>query len=243
MKLNKKQKRTATIASMAALLAVVLGMGGQTFAKYITTNTVEAQTAVVAKWGYVIQAVDQNSATDANVDLFKNAYGTSVIAENDVIAPGTNGSLTFNITGVAEVKAEVSFKGLGTWVTPTLTATGVNYRPVVWTLTINGTKTAETTDIDEFKGKVEDVTFAYAANNGSDAGSVIGTPVNDVVVISWNWAFDNSTKANTAVGYNEKANVYDTYLGNKEANIDLPAGYSATTAISYGVEVVITQVQ
>ena len=39
MKLNKKQKRTATIASMAALLAVVLGMGGQTFAKYITTNT------------------------------------------------------------------------------------------------------------------------------------------------------------------------------------------------------------
>ena len=46
MKLNKKQKRTATIASMAALLAVVLGMGGQTFAKYITTDNATAQATV-----------------------------------------------------------------------------------------------------------------------------------------------------------------------------------------------------
>ena len=56
MKLNKKQKRTATIASMAALLAVVLGMGGQTFAKYTTTTKTESNTAVVAKWGVVIKA-------------------------------------------------------------------------------------------------------------------------------------------------------------------------------------------
>ena len=55
MKLNKKQKRTATIASMAALLAVVLGMGGQTFAKYVTTNRAEAEQATVAKWGVVIR--------------------------------------------------------------------------------------------------------------------------------------------------------------------------------------------
>ena len=63
MKLNKKQKRTATIASMAALLAVVLGMGGQTFAKYITTATVPAQNATVAKWG-VITTVSGTNTTD-----------------------------------------------------------------------------------------------------------------------------------------------------------------------------------
>ena len=71
MKLNKKQKRTATIASMAALLAVVLGMGGQTFAKYITTTQTETHTAVVAKWGFVLQ---QKSSTP----LFKDNYTDAV---------------------------------------------------------------------------------------------------------------------------------------------------------------------
>ena len=62
MKLNKKQKRTATIASMAALLAVVLGMGGQTFAKYVTTTDVESEYAVVAKWGFVLQQKSSGAA-------------------------------------------------------------------------------------------------------------------------------------------------------------------------------------
>ena len=53
MKLNKKQKRTATIASMAALLAVVLGMGGQTFAKYTETHVAKTGQATVAEFGFV----------------------------------------------------------------------------------------------------------------------------------------------------------------------------------------------
>ena len=234
MKLNKKQKRTATIASMAALLAVVLGMGGQTFAKYITTNKVDAQTAVVAKWGYVIQAVDQNDAKDTNVDVFKSEYGTTVAADNDVVAPGTNGSIKFVINGWAEVDAKVSMKVEGEWSEPVLTFDGTEvYRPVVWTLDVNGTAT-KFNKISELKEAIAEVSIAYDANTQEN--------IDDYVTISWDWAFENSKKAPTEVGYNADADTYDTYLGNKIAGVELPSDYEATTSIGYGVSLTITQV-
>ena len=51
---------------MAALLAVVLGMGGQTFAKYITTTAAPTQSAVVAKWGVVIQSLGNGTENSSS---------------------------------------------------------------------------------------------------------------------------------------------------------------------------------
>lgn len=105
MKLNKKQKRTATIASMAALLAVVLGMGGQTFAKYISTQDVATQTATVAKWGLTAQ-IDAskmfglayaNGTANAVATPDASASKVSVKAAASVVAPGTKGEMTISI--------------------------------------------------------------------------------------------------------------------------------------------------
>ena len=85
MKLNKKQKRTATIASMAALLAVVLGMGGQTFAKYITTQET-ADTATVAKWGLTAQIDASTMFGSAYANIWNGEVGNddaSILTELD----------------------------------------------------------------------------------------------------------------------------------------------------------------
>ena len=134
MKLNKKQKRTATIASMAALLAVVLGMGGQTFAKYIETNEVKDQTAVVAKWGVVIQNSIEgiDGATGKTVFSKENDAGTVESSSQNVVAPGTEGGVTIKITGVPQVAAKISFALTIDDVSLTGPST---YYPIVWTIT------------------------------------------------------------------------------------------------------------
>ena len=51
-----KKRSLFIVVAMVLLLAVVLGMGGTTFAKYITSKDVPVESATVAKWGYVITA-------------------------------------------------------------------------------------------------------------------------------------------------------------------------------------------
>lgn len=200
MKLNKKQKRTATIASMAALLAVVLGMGGQTFAKYVTTATQATQTATVAKWGYVIKA---NASQEFNAQkAFSESYGTnsaivSSSVGNAVVAPGATGSLSVYVKGKAEVKAKVTF----TFVSTADVHYGADYYPIVWT--ISGTyDNADGTDAtitgseytnlkaSEIDGKLNAFEKTYDAN-----ADVLTT-----ITLTWSWPFVGDDVKDTALG-------------------------------------------
>jgi hypothetical protein len=195
MKLNKKQKRTATIASMAALLAVVLGMGGQTFAKYITTNTVEADKAVVAKWGYVIQATSDNSKF-AEQTAFKTSYNSNAILSSDtnvsVVAPGASGEVSIYVTGSPEVKSKLEFTfkcDVDVFVD--------SYYPIVWSITGTYTTEADTDETIEVNGlkasEIQNKLNTYGATFAANTSVVTS------IKLSWAWAFgaeDNKVSGN-----------------------------------------------
>ena len=221
MKLNKKQKRTATIASMAALLAVVLGMGGSTFAKYITTHNVPAQTATVAKWGVVINS--QASGTDT---MFSNKYDGDdgdVISGVKSVAPGTSGSIVFNVNGTPEVKTSVAFSVVGEIKEVKLG----DYTPIVWKL----------------DGAPYDTIEALAAAfEGLDDTYDAGAGVSSEHTVSWEWKYyvDDAT------------DVLDTKLGDLKAGItadewkdkyneDLPA--AGTYCLDVAIDFMITATQ
>lgn len=204
MKLNKKQKRTATIASMAALLAVVLGMGGQTFAKYVETNKIDADTAVVAKWGYVIQATStaDDGATDA-VELFSKGDGTLVTSTDAVVAPGMSATSTYTVTGWSQVKAKLSLT-IADVKQPSITSGVETYYPIEWELKVDSTSI--------YKGR--DVAAMVTAATSADFNTAAALPAKATepatfemkISITWEWAFDNTS-------YNSKANTFDTVLG------------------------------
>ena len=244
MKLNKKQKRTATIASMAALLAVVLGMGGQTFAKYISTQETTAQ-ATVARWGYVLTANFDNlfgsDYTGGSIKTNDTGAGVSAIADGKVVAPGTSGSTTVTVNGVGEVSTELSFTVSGTDVglyTGDPSSTVATYAPVKWTVVTsgfaddadNGTKV----DGKELKAVVsyfDDLYKEFAPE----------TSLNLSFVISWEWVFSSSAE-------NDK---YDTYLGEiaqkrADNSYSISAEASAyaehsVTALNFAFEVKLAQ--
>lgn len=227
MKLNKKQKRTATIASMAALLAVVLGMGGQTFAKYISTKETDA-TATVAKWGFVANA--QN-------DLFSTLYdGTgsittvesnAVIVSEDtdnIVAPGAKGQLTFSVIGTAEVDAIISIDpGTEVWTEVTLWEDDANvlldtpYLPMNWELSYSE-------DLDGVinTGTVEGMENIYDFLNDAAHKNLrveAGVSVEYSYTLSWNWEFH----------VDDATDLLDSYLGYMNAGKKdaLPENYNA----------------
>ena len=226
MKLNKKQKRTATIASMAALLAVVLGMGGQTFAKYISTQETSA-TATVAKWGFVANAQNDLFGTMYNgAGSITTVASDAVVVSEDqdnLVAPGAKGTLTFSVIGQAEVDAMISINpGAEAWTEVALyednanTLTATPYLPMNWTLTYSekiGDAAANT-------GTVEDMKNIYTFFN-NDAHKALrveaGTEIEYTYTLSWNWSFyvDDDT------------DLLDTYLGYMISGTDeLPENYN-----------------
>ena len=231
MKLNKKQKRTATIASMAALLAVVLGMGGQTFAKYITTTAAPTQTATVAKWGLVanIQANGIFGSDYYDGPLATTATGTNLVVNGTgdakVVAPGTTGSMTFSVTGSAEVKAKmaVSMEGTKTVVLKD-SSDAVVYEPIKWTLTKTD---VGTTTIAENKTLKEITTEISKVSETIEAGKNMGTAY---YTLSWAWAFE---------GQND---TYDTYLGDI-SNEETVSGFTAVTEMEFHFSMTLTQTQ
>ena len=227
MKLNKKQKRTATIASMAALLAVVLGMGGQTFAKYITTTPATAQ-ATVAKWGVVVNAnFSKLFGTDYSGNVRVDGTGTSVSATgtNNVVAPGTEGSTSISITGTPEVSTKVTFDVTGLDIgiysaTPVLG--GATYAPVKWTVNDGSADVVSNKGIKEVK--------EYFDGLESTSTYTPGHTFTNSWTISWAWEFgDETNDANDTILGNEAAKT-----SGKDANI--------VTEFTFGLTITVAQV-
>ena len=135
----KNMKRKALIvAVMALLLVAILAMSVSTFAKYTTSATTGSNTATVAKWGFVVNAqagglfADQYGGTDSGLaDAYVSGDTVFVDANGsgNVVAPGTTGSLTFSITGTAEVRSQVTVTASGTDVALTYDSDGAGSLP------------------------------------------------------------------------------------------------------------------
>ena len=247
MKLNKKQKRTATIASMAALLAVVLGMGGQTFAKYITTQSASA-TATVAKWGVVINADASELFGSKYEDNVINASGDDIVAggDYDVVAPGSSGFMNFVVSGQPEVAAKITFVATGTDVSLEYNVkanadddvgTDDTYFPIKWTLTNNNTATdvVDGGELTEVLSELNDLTSTYTPDDDPL------TSIDLDYTLSWAWEFSEDT----VISYR------DTVLGNYAANdtivdpntSDLETYTSVTKNFSFSLNIKVEQVQ
>ena len=217
-KKNRKNRKPLIVVAMLLMVALVVGMGAMTYSRYVSSFTTGTQQATAAQWGYVVTAnvddfmgkkyaMDGGAATVTTADtgLVVNA---KTGASKNVVAPGTKGSMSIVINGVAEVLAKFTIKAtvndnkqikLGT------------YMPVKWTLKEDSTVLAEGTDL-------------ATVLNGTNGAKTLapGTALTDkTFTLEWEWV----------LGSTDEVNNQDTVIGMKSAGV---AWATAQTAILSG---------
>ncbi len=253
MKKNKFM-RLASVMLMLCLITTCAISG--TFAKY-TTSASAMDSARVAKWGVTVEMMagetifkEEYVGTDSNVTVDGEKVDTS--AEIDVVAPGTNGTLsTITIDGAPEVTVDVTTEitlDLGNkW-----TTTGSDvYCPIVFTVGtetygLNGMKIADgLTTVTNQYATVEALEIAVinailTTIYGSSGWTEATTNTADITVryaphhdfnvasetFSWVWAFEGND--------DEK----DTILGNLTAD----ATDANDPTINFSMSVLVEQV-
>lgn len=217
-----KKNRMMRLASLLLVLTLLsTSVISGTFAKYVTTNG-GTDTAQVAKFGVIINVAD-------DLGLFNTAYETTDTAgytglsvtsssTSQLVAPGTKGSMSFNITGMPEVATRVSIN-FGTCnavqlVTGSYTlpagAFEAAQKTVVTTAVYEPIKfyfgTDAITDATEYSMTLEELKTAMSStftqdyepnHNFGDSGLTY--------YLGWSWAFEDATITDV--------NFLDTYLG------------------------------
>ncbi len=247
---KKNNLRSMIIVALLLLLVAVIGFGGYTLSKYVSNKT-EGGTAQVAKWGYTVEAdatnlFGKNYKFDAGKSnsIIASAGDTSLTVsastatDNNLVAPGTTGSMTFSVKGTAEVLAKVSIEVTGVKdivLNYEKDGTDGTYKPVKWTLT---KKNADgTTTLVDGKTLAEVATeLEKAAHNPTcDPNST----VSDEYTLSWAWAFEDTTKAEN--------NDLDTLLGmlandkTVTANGEYKVKADTCTDIEFTLKISVTQ--
>lgn len=237
---KENKKKVVTLSAMAALLAVVLGMGGKTYAKYFTESNVPAQTATVAKWGFVTNAVatnlfpgsdvaDRTVVTTENGDVIVRADGTNVVH------PGTTGSITFGVEGKAEVAATITFDVISDYSEVQLkTGSTIVDSPMKWTLKNGGADVAGcvSTDLKTVVDYLEGLTGNVAVNTDPEYA----------FELSWVWAYERGADDIEKAKYNG----YDTALGliadgkTSDPRVATP-GYTANLDVKFGITIKVEQ--
>lgn len=191
-------KRRFTVAIVALLVALVLllAIGGYSLAKYVTSGSSNGE-AAVAKWGYTV-------STDTS-NLFGKNYKANVVSTNtdaaqlevkaaddqNVVAPGTTGSMTFTVNGTAEVASKLNI-AVSDVQDVVLTYGDNAYKPVKWTLNDG------TTDVVS-NGTLEAV--AAELNKVQNVEVNPGETVGKNYTLTWAWAFEGGNdEADTALG-------------------------------------------
>lgn len=241
---SKNGKRLALIL-IAILLLVAIAFGAYTYSRYVTQDS-GTGSAPVAKWGYSVTVSDGANGSDEFG--FANNYNSSGTAqesdtnavisargetESNIVAPGANGSMTFSITGDAEVSAQViaeltSTSKIFITVSDDDPSTTYYYYPVVYSLN-NGTS-------DVVVGSIEEVA-AYLEANVNQVVNPNSTKLKLSYTLKWAWAFErtegmtlkDSTGENELQITGDDVDVLDTALGLLANSSDLQ-----TTTITVG---------
>lgn len=238
-KFNNK-KKMLVILSIVLMLTMVVGMGAFTFAKYVTTHTADDQ-ANTAQWGFVITADASNlfgtdytlSGTGTSATVVPTGSGVAVKATGtgNVVAPGTTGSMTFSISGKAEVLAKVSLVLAETKDIHLNNA----YYPVKWTITENVSETSVCTD-----AKLSEALTALESSVDGIGSIAPGTVVNKTYVISWAWAFSGGDdQSDTVLGLLAGGKTVEQI--NKIYGADTVTAGNYNTTIDFGFTVTVEQ--
>lgn len=225
---SKNGKRLALIL-IAILLLVAIAFGAYTYSRYVTRDE-GTGSATVAQWGYTVTVSDGENGSD--VFGFSQDYNTSGLAQenetnavisasastgSNIVAPGANGSMTFSITGKAEVSAKViaeltSTSKIFITVSGGDPSTTYYYYPVVYTL--NDGKS------DVVVGSIEEVA-TYLTANVNRVVNPNSPALKLSYTLKWAWALErtggmtlkDSTGENELQITGDDVDVLDTALG------------------------------
>ncbi len=242
---KKSNKRIIAIAALLLALIILFAFGGYTMSKYISSKSVTGS-AQVAKWGYTVTVKADDFFGEqyktGKIETNTSATGIDVKAGGDykVVAPGTEGSMTFGIAGTAEVLAKVSIKmdeltaGAGVKdvqlkanlyadKTKSDTAQAVTYSPIKWTLKKGSSTTTDWTTVSAYTGcdgvALSAIETALEAMYSTNMEPNATTAIDDVYQLSWKWGWDNTGALFTVTGSDSNPdstltqNNGDTILG------------------------------
>lgn len=240
---GKNSNKKLAVAALVLLVVLTLAFGGYTLAKYITSAS-GSGTAQVAKWGYTVD-VDATKLFGTKY-AFENTSSTvaaegasltvSASSTNNVVAPGTSGSMTINVSGSSEVKAKLTIEVADTLkdVALTLEKDGaeVTYNPIKWTLN-DGTQDLVT------NGTLAQIEGALNAETTFDPN----TAINKTYTLSWAWAFSGTSNVADVT-----VDQLDTALGQlaNGTNVLKVGAYdvkSSVTEISFDVTILVAQLE
>ena len=243
---KNSNKKSVFVIALLLLLVAVIGFGGYTMSKYISSKS-DNGTASVAKWGFTVNA----DATKVFGSNYEKAGGVSStvtdktdatkltvkasVADSKVVAPGTTGSMTFGFGGTSEVLAEFTFDLKVTDISLAYTKGGVDgtYSPIKWTLNDGATNVVDGGTIEAVKGALN----KKATLNPGD------TLEEKSYTLTWVWDFETSDASKKT-----EYNMLDTYLG-KLANGYTEAAYEgyaktdANTTLSLELNISVVQLQ
>lgn len=249
---KKDNRQSVLLIALLLLLVAIIGFGGYTLSKYITSKSVDS-TAQVAKWGFTVDADssklfgDQYKWKDNTNGSTTDGTGTLTVkadtAGTNLVAPGTSGSMTFSVKGKAEVLAKVEMKVAAGYSDVALTLTKDTkeyiYNPVKWTLIKNN---ADVVTNGTLEAVVAALNGQYKVEENKDTATIaIGTEINDEYTLSWAWAFEGTAVPTGVEGLTSDA--LDTLLGQgteTEAN-----GYALTyvKTVKFELAISVTQLQ
>ena len=238
---KNSNKKSVFVIALLLLLVAVIGFGGYTMSKYISSKS-DNGTANVAKWGFTVHA----DATKVFGSNYEKAGGVSSsvtdktdatkltvkasVADSKVVAPGTTGSMTFGFGGTSEVLAKFTFDLKVTDISLAYTKGGAagTYSPIKWTLNDGATNVVD-------GGTIEQVKTALNKEKTLNPGDTLEEKS---YTLTWVWDFESSAENNKL----------DTYLG-KLANGDTDTEYegymktAANTTLSLELNISVVQLQ
>lgn len=262
MEKKERNKRIGIIAAMVALIILIMCLGGNTFAKYISSKEVPTTSATVAKWGYTVKAdatnlfgdAYNNNSKVAHVDVTTppTATGAAGVAVNAnakgslLVAPGTTGNVLFGVSGSAEVASQITLSATSTK-DVTLTVDTEVYHPLKWTLKAESATTAGTYDVDvadpdDASKKLENLdlaTMVTKINKLVKSTDIVNpqTKVSHSYKLTWVWDFEptaipSGESETDLTKYKNKINAYDTLLGEAAAGVTTLKYNNGTTDIT-----------
>ena len=225
---NKKNKKVVVVAAMALLLALVGISGGETYAKYASEKT-NSSSATVAKWGYVLSMNSTNlfgekyAETTGKVDPAGEAV-VSNTASTNVLAPGTNGELTFGFYGQSEVLAEAVLDLNVTDIfCNTDQASVKNYYPIVWQLEVSQRNNPSDAYDKSYLNTVTDINNYESTFNSAFKNIAANTYVDYQFKLTWSWAFE----------VNAETNLKDTVFGGLINSTEATKTYTHSDGVTY----------